>query len=245
MTTPDPADGSLGRRVAAALVGRLIARSLRQAFRRVVWVGPEPWQGPVPVLSPERPLVLYTNHHSFYDGYLLWLLTRRALGRPALLWMNEWERTPLFGPLGALPFPPGDPTRRLATIRETVRRLRRRPEHAFLYFPEGELGPPDAGVAAFSPAAFGRLASLFPAATQWWPVGIHVTWWGEDRPTALLGGGPPHDAPTGEERTQLGRVLATLRAVPPGTGRVLLNGRPSAHERWNLALVAPLFRRWT
>jgi hypothetical protein len=239
----DSENGSLGRRAAAALVARLILRSLRQSFRRVVWVGPEPWRGGG--LSPERPLVLYTNHHSFYDGYLLWLLARRVLDRPPLLWMNEWERTPLFGPLGTLPFPPDAPSQRLATIRETARRLRRRPEHVFLYFPEGELGPPDAGVAPFPPEAFGRLARLFPDGTQWWPVGIHVTWWGEDRPTALLGGGPPHDTPTGEERAHLERVLDTLRTVRPGTGRLLLDGHPSAHERWDLSRLAPLFRRWT
>jgi hypothetical protein len=159
--------------------------------------------------------------------------------------MNEWARTPLFGPLGTLPFPTDDQRQRLATIRETARRLQNHPEHTFLYFPEGELGPPDAGVAAFSPDAFGRLARLFPDATQWWPVGIHVTWWGEDRPTALLSGGTPRNAPTGEERGYLTDVLDTLRAVRPETGRVLLDGRPSAHERWDLSRLAPLFRRWT
>lgn len=245
MAAPDPTDRSLGRRVATALVARLIVRSLRQTFRRIVWIGPEPWQGPTPLLSVDRPLVLYANHHSFYDGYLLWLLTRRVLGRPPLLWMNEWERTPLFGPLGTLPFPLDDLAQRLGTIRTTARRLRRRPEHVFLYFPEGELGTPDAGVAEFSPDAFARLAKLYPDATQWWPVGIRVTWWGEDRPTALVGGGTPHDAPTGGERAHLEHVLDTLRAVPPGSGRVLLDGRASVHERWDLSRLAPLFRRWT
>ena len=235
----------LGKRIAVRLVEGLIGRDLRRTFRRVVWVGPEPWHGAGATLAPDRPLVLYTNHHSFHDGYLLWLLTRRVLGRPPLLWMNEWERTPLFGPLGALPFPVHDPAQRLATIRETARRLRERPEHVFLYFPEGELGPPDAGVAEFSPSAFGRLAKLLPAETQWWPVGIRVTWWGEDRPTVLLGGGPPHDAPTGDEHDRLCRALDALHDARPGDGRILVDGRPSAHERWDLARLAPLLRRWT
>lgn len=230
--------------MATAAVERLIERSLRRSFRRVVWVGPEPWHGADAVLSPGRPLVLYTNHHSFYDGYFLWLLARRVMDRPPLLWMNEWARIPLFGPLGTLPFPPDDAAQRLATIRETARRLRDDPRHVFLYFPEGELRSPDAGVAEFSRDAFRRLAKLFPDATQWWPVGIHVTWWGEDRPTALLTGGAPHDAPTGE-RDRLDALLETLRTTAPNTGRVLLDGRPSAHERWDLSVLAPLFRRWT
>ncbi len=238
-------EAPLGKRVVVALVERMIERTLRRTFRRIVWVGPEPWHGPKAVLSPNRPLVAYANHHSFHDGYLLWLLARRVMDRRPLLWMNEWEQTPLFGPIGALPFPKGDPAQRLSTIRETVRRLRDRSEHVFLYFPEGELGPPDAGVAAFAPSAFGRLADLLPDAAQWWPLGIHVTWWGEDRPTVLLGGGAPHDAPTGDERERIEGTLSMLRDAPPGMGRMLLDGRPSANERWNLSLLAPLLRRWT
>ena len=240
---PHQSRSPLGRRASAWLVERMIARDLRRTFRRVVWVGPEPWTNGA--LDPERPLVLYTNHHSFHDGYFLWLLAVRTLGRPALLWMNDWERIPLFGPLGTLPFPPDDERQRAATIRETARRLRDRPEHVFLYFPEGTLRPPDAGLGAFDAAAFTRLARLFPDEAQWWPVGIRVTWWGEDRPTVLLAGGTPHDAPDAGERARLQALLADLHAVRPGAGRTLLAGSKSAHERWNLARLAPLLRRWT
>ncbi len=221
----------------------MIRRDLRQTFRRLVWVGPEPWtEG---TLAPNRPLVLYTNHHSFHDGYFLWWLTHHTLARPPILWMNEWERIPLFGPLGTLPFPTDDRAQRLATIRETARRLHADPARVFLYFPEGELRPPDAGLGEFDAGAFARLARLFPADAQWWPVGMRVTWWGEDRPTGLLTGGPPHDAPDGDERSHLQALLAELQAVRPGAGRTLLDGTASAHERWNLAALAPLFRRWT
>lgn len=240
-TRPAP----FGKRVAVKLVEGLIERDLRRTFRRVVWIGPEPWRGPDAVLAPDRPLVLYSNHHSFHDGYFLWLLVRRILDRPPMLWMNEWDRIPLFGPLGALPFPLDDPAQRLATIRETARRMHENTGQVFIYFPEGELGPPDAGVAEFSPSAFTRLAKLLPAPTQWWPVGVRVTWWGEDRPTVLLGGDAPHDAPAGDERTRLGRTIEKLRAARPGEGQTLLDGRASAHERWDLARLGPLLRRWT
>ncbi len=237
------ADATLGKRVAVWTVSRLIERSLRSDFRRIMWVGPEPWtEGS---LAPDRPTVLYTNHHSFHDGYLLWLLACRTLGRPALIWMNEWERAPLFGPLGALPFPLDDERQRLATIRETAHRLQERPAPVFFYFPEGELRPPDAGLAAFSPDRFTRLARLFPDDVQWWPVGIRATWWGEDRPTALLTGSDLHDQPDGDEYTRLAHTLDALQSVQPGEGRLLLDGARSAHERWDLSLLAPLLRRWT
>lgn len=225
-------------------------RDTKQTFRRIAWVGPEPWiassagSGQA-ALDPERPIVLYTNHHSFHDGYILWQLVGHALGRPLLLWMNEWHRIPIFGSLGTLPFPTDDARQRLATIRETARRLADQPEHVFIYFPEGELRAPDTGLGDFDTGAFARLARLFPDDTQWWPVGSRVTWWGEDRPTVLLNGGTPHDAPDGRERERLQALLTELQAVPPGTGRTLLDGAASAHERWDLRVLAPLFRRWT
>ena len=231
-----------GRRVAAWLVDRMIRRDLKRTFRRIVWIGAEPWKEGA--LDPARPLVLYTNHHSFHDGYFLWWLTHQTLDRPPILWMNDWEQIPLFGPIGALPFPTDDAAQRLATIRETARRLAAGPEHVFVYFPEGELRAPDTGLGEFDPTAFTRLARLFPADTQWWPVGMRVTWWGEDRPTVLLTGGTPHE-PDGRERDRLQALLTELQAMRPGMGRTLLDGAASAHERWNLAALAPLFRRWT
>ena len=65
------------------------------------------WSGSTrePPSLPDAPVVLYANHHGFHDGYLLWQLVGHALGRPVVIWMEEWERAPLFGPVGALPFP--------------------------------------------------------------------------------------------------------------------------------------------
>ena len=246
-STPMRPDGAAerptpGRRAAAWFADRLIRRDLVRTFRRLVWVGPRPWaEG---TLDARRPLVLYTNHHSFHDGYVLWWLAHYELHRQPILWMNDWTRIPLFGPLGALPFPTGDAAQRRATIRETARRMAE-PGRVFLYFPEGELRPSDSGLGDFNAGAFARLARLFPDDTQWWPVGMRVTWWGEDRPTVLLTGGAPHNAPDGTERARLQALIAELRAVPPGTGRTLLDGTRSAHERWDLSAFAPLFRRWT
>ena len=218
-------------------------RELRRSFRRVVWIG----DGPKP---PEnRPVVLYANHHSFYDGYLLWLLVRRTPGRPPVLWMERLQQAPLFGPVGALPFPPDDDRQRLRTIRETTRRLREDPQSILLFFPEGKLRAPDLGLGPFQ-TDFRQLARLLPDNTLWWPVALRVTWWGEDRPTALLTSGILHEAPGGHEREDLLALLNDLSKVSPTVleeegARLLLDGRKSAEERWDLSRLAPLFRRWT
>jgi 1-acyl-sn-glycerol-3-phosphate acyltransferase len=228
-----------GRRLAQSLIGRLMASSLRRTFRRVAWIGP--W----PELPPDRPVVLYANHHSFYDGYLGWLLLNRHLNRKLIVWMEAWDQTPIFGPIGALPFPPDDARRRASTMRETTRRFREDPATVLLYFPEARLRSPDRGLGDFPPEILPRLARLLPPETLWWPVGIHMTWWNEDRPTALLAAGEPHDAPTGDEREQLLAVLDRLRQSEPEDARPLLEGPRSMAERFDLAFLAPLFSRWT
>ncbi|MDX1548833.1 MAG: acyltransferase, partial [Rhodothermales bacterium] len=139
-------------KAAAPLVRWMMRRSLRRAFRRVAWIGP------APALPEGVPVILYANHHNFYDGYLGWLVAARLLGRPAMTWMEAWDRFPFFGAVGALPFPPGDPRRRAATVRRTLRRFEEASSSVLVYFPEGRLHPPDEGLDPFPEGAFARLA---------------------------------------------------------------------------------------
>ncbi len=222
------------RALAAPLVERMMKQALRRAFRRVSWVGPPP------TLPPRTPVVLYTNHHNFYDGYLAWLVVHHMLQRPTLTWMEEWDRFPFFGAAGALPFPPDDARRRAATFRHTIRRFRTDPETVLIYFPEGRLHPAEEGLLPFDPDAFARLDRLLPDKV-WWPVGIHIAWWGEALPTALLGGGSPHPTATQQEPTQLERVWHAVRSAEPQHTHPILDGRHSPHERWNLRFLRPLF----
>ncbi|HYE95880.1 MAG TPA: 1-acyl-sn-glycerol-3-phosphate acyltransferase [Rubricoccaceae bacterium] len=237
MTARRPPLARLARRAA----GALIVRDLKRSFRRVVWVGPPP-------SLPDAPVVLYANHHGFHDGYLLWLLAGKLLRRETTLWMEEWRRVPLFGPLGTLPFPPGDARQRVATLRETARRMKKE-NPVLVLFPEGALRPPDAGLGPFR-ADLPRLARVLPAETRWWPVALRATWWGEDLPTALLTAGPLYETPDGQEPDHLRVLLTSLQAVRPddlaaGRAHLLLDGRRAPHERFDLSALAPLFRRWT
>lgn len=238
MRTPDP----LPTRLAARAAGALIERDLASAFRRVVWVGERP------ALSPGRPVVLYANHHAYFDSFLLWRLIARTLERPFIVWMEKWDAVPLFGPLGALPFPPEDATRRMRTIRETARRMESGPAILLLY-PEGEMRPPDSGLGPWR-ADLVRLARLLPANALWWPLAVRVTDWGQASPTALLAAGEPHEIPDGSERQRLQAVLDRLHEARPsdlasGAAYVLQEGKQGPDERWDLSRLGPLFRRLT
>jgi hypothetical protein len=160
--------------------------------------------------------------------------------------MEEWDRVPVFAPLGALPFPPGDPKARAATIRATARAMESEPGTVLFLYPEGALGPADAGLAPLR-ADMPRLARVLPAATSWVPAAIHVAWWGEARPTALVATGTPHGSPDGSEADRLETLMASLRFVRKGdlgrgSSRILLEGRAGPDERANLGFSKPFFR---
>jgi hypothetical protein len=188
-------------------------------------------------------MIAYANHHHFYDGHLAWLLFRERLDRAATLWMAEWDRYPFFGAVGAQPFPPDDPLRRAATVRRTARRLRTQPRTVLVYYPEGTLHSPDSGLRAFDASAPQRLGRLFPEAT-WWPYAVHVTWWDESTPTALVTGGSPHEA-DGQEHARLQRLWWTLQDPDerPST-HLLLEGFNSPEERWSFSFAASFFERY-
>lgn len=220
-----------------SLLGWMIRRDLRGAFRRVCWVGPEL---DVPA---GMPLAIYANHHSFYDGYLLWYWLNQHLGRPIITWMAEWDTFPLFSPLGVLPFPEEDARRRLTTIRTTARRMREHSNTALFYFPEARLHAPEEGILPFDETAFSRFDRLFPE-KRWVPIAIHVSWWGEAQPTALLSAGTPHAAAAGDEHLRLLETWESLRQSKPGDGKVLFEGRHSPNEQWDLSITRRFFSRY-
>ena len=227
----------LAARLARRFAERTIRSELRSGLRRVVGdLEADP--------APGRPLVVYANHHVYPDSFLLWLLTTQVWGRPMVVWMEAWDRAPLFGPVGALPFPDDDPRRRLRTIRETARRMTTSSRTALYLYPEGAMRLPGDGLGPFR-ADLPRLARVLPDAT-WVPVGIATEWWGENRPTAVLAMGEVHDAPDGRERERLEDALEAARSARPADGLpVLFEGAPGADERWDLSRLAPLFERLT
>ncbi len=214
----------------------LMRRALRQAFARVEWIGPPPH------VPADCSVVLYANHHSFYDGYLLWLVTTKLLGRRTLTWMEDWYRFPLFAPIGALPFPADDARQRAGTIRGTARRFRDGPGWALVYFPEGHLHAPEDGVLPFDETLLRRLDGLLPQKV-WLPVALYATWDGGAWPLVKMQAGTPHSTLTGDEHARLSALWHDLRTRrEPST--LLFRGRQGPESRWDFRFAAPFFRRY-
>jgi len=228
--------------LAARIVEAWMRWDLRRSFQRVEWYGAWP-----PEIPEQRPLILCVNHHHFYDGHLLWYLVTHTLGRPSMVWMQEWHRFPFFAPVGAMPFPPDDPQARAATIRHTARRFHTTPRAVLLYFPSGALQSPNTGVGPYPVERFARIHRLYPQAV-FWPVALHVTWDGAPSPVAQLQGGPCLDldchAP-GSIETHLRHQWHTLRETTTAPTHLLMDGRASPADRWSFAWTLPLFKRLT
>ncbi len=219
------------------LVGHLIRHSLATSFRRICWAGPMPdW-------PRDRPVVLYANHHNFFDGYLLWYLLTAGANRLSMTWMEDWDRFPFFAAVGAYPFPADDASRRFATMRKTATRMRRHPASGLYYFPETRLHPPEEAILPFNAASFERFDRLFPE-KLWVPIAIHITWWGESLPTAVLQAGTPHALATGDEHERLTALWQGLRTAVPAETSVLLEGRSSPNESWNMRFLRGFFSRY-
>jgi 1-acyl-sn-glycerol-3-phosphate acyltransferase len=212
----------------------LLERSLRRAFRQIVWVGE------LSPLPPDRPVVLLANHHLFHDAQVLgWMITR-VLRRHGIVWMEELDRFPFLAPLGPLPFPAANAARRVTTIRRTIREMHRDPSTVLLYFPEGELHDADDGVGPFPASRLTRLQRALPAAS-WWPVALRLGGSHEARPIVWLTGAEPQPRIRGTERETLKALLRQLEAPARKRLTVLLEGEPGPHERWDFSALAGLF----
>lgn len=206
-------------------------RALRKAFRGVYW------SGSASDFPAMQPVVFFANHHSFFDGHLLWLLVHRTLGRSATIWMQELDRFPFFASGGVLPFPSADARGRAATIYRTRQRFDHDPEHALIFFPEGRLHPREEGILDLDEQRLARMAHILPRAL-WCPAAIHISWRDSDRPDAFLATGKPAPHPRGVVADQMRALLAdlTVRSLSPMP--CILRGRPGLNERWDFSYLS-------
>ncbi|KGQ21837.2 glycerol acyltransferase [Thermus filiformis] len=176
---------------------------------------------------PPGPLVLALNHHSFYDGHLVWLLARRMGRRMSLLVAEENLRAfPVLALAGAL---------EAGRVREALRRLSRGEWVAL--FPEGVLRHPG----PLGPLRPGAVWLAQRAQAPLLPVAARVVLRGFEHPEAFLWAGDPLKPGAGLEELAraLGGLLGELdallarthpREVPEGF-REVLKGRRSLEER--------------
>ena len=206
------------------LVEAYLRRKMRSSFRGL-WV-----RGALP--ESEQGLVVYANHTSFWDGFVLHTLSKLA-GWDAYCVMEErnLERYRFLTRIGAFSIQPGKVGSSLAALRY-ARGLLRRPRSVVFVFPEGEIRP------------FGELPLRLKggvevlariAGTPCAPLAIRYAFFEHEKPDILLDLGrvePP--GPLETLRARLEERVAELAAVTRLDGfERLLAGRTGVAERWD------------
>lgn len=216
-------EGIVERGIAAAMPG-LIRRALRRELGAV-------WGRGDGAALPAGGTLLAANHHSWWDGYLGWLL-RERLGRPLSVMMatEQLERFRFFRRLGAIGH---------RQPREALRRLAA--GELVLLFPEGRLR--QAGTVGALEPGLAWLARR--AAVPIVPLALRVVMRGGEHPEAfvVLGDALPAGGDAEAVSAALRRTLDALlrdidrivletdpEAEPPGFER-WLSGRAGAHRR--------------
>ena len=179
--------------------------------------------------------VVVANHHSWWDGYLAWLVAARQ-GRPFAVLVDDatLERYPFFRRVGAVG---------VGELRAAVRRAAA--GDWLFVFPEGRLGPThELGPFAPGAATIARLAGV-PVLPMAWRVVMR----GQQYPEVYLRRGAALPAGAGPE-AQRSAVAALLDDVDRDLGRafdaeapvpgyaLLFGGRRSKQER------VARWRRW-
>jgi hypothetical protein len=193
-----------------------------------------------------RPVILFANHHYWWDGYLgYWLI--RAWGRRMVVWMESYRRFPPFGAIGALPFPPDDPMARARTVKRSVQALRTEPATALLLFPEGTLHGDTERLLPFQ-RSLHWLACRVPQAMLL-PLAIHIEPSYHQYPRAFLSVGVPFQSASTDETAWLAEAAGAVETLLRQTRadaraaltddehaaqgfQVLLQGTRSIHERF-------------
>lgn len=192
-------------------------------------------------LRGNRPLLLASNHVSWWDAFTLREL-HRALRPDAPLYTvmleSELRRFPFFRWLGAVGVEPGRPSSLLRCVRFLTARAAERRDLVVLFFPQGRIWPSHRRPLGFEGGA-ALLARTLGAVVL--PVAQHVEPLSRVRPTAMISVGEPLEAEEvegeleGRVEEEADRILAFLARHGEAAARVW----PRAGERLPDATLAP------
>jgi 1-acyl-sn-glycerol-3-phosphate acyltransferase len=241
---PLPAIPAAKNRAGDELLYRLFARrSLARAFDRV-WLQQH---GPLP--EPRGgPLILYLNHSSWWDGYLMYVIHRVVLGGRfdvhLLMEERQLRAYRFFSWSGAFSINRQDPedARRSQQYAANLLRGGGRPRALFI-FPQGKIVPADRRPLVTYPG-IARIVALAGPLTLC-PVALRYEFLGQQWPHAFIRIGPAHrPADPSDIAGTLADVTARLTAacdalrddvlgLQLGRFRPLLRGRRGVDQRFD------------
>jgi 1-acyl-sn-glycerol-3-phosphate acyltransferase len=199
----------------------------RRSFRRYfdhVWmqsVGPLPAKG-------QGPVIFYLSHSSWWDGYMMMLIHRLALGRPFDSYLMQEEKQlrayRFFTWCGVFSVNRHDPQEVTRSLQYAANLLRGRKDRALYIFPQGKIVHPDRRPIMVYPGV-ARIAAMVGEVTLC-PVAMRYEFFGQQWPHAFMRIGPAHrpSDPADVEGT-LAEISAGLTAASDALRDDVLAGR--------------------
>jgi len=184
-------------------------------------------------LPPDRPVILFCNHTNWWDGLIIYLLTRQMPHKAVYCMMEEKQlkHYRFFTWLGAFSVDLSSPLRSAAALRYAQRLLQKK-ETAIWIFPQGKLCPPGEPVEVKPGTDY--LAQNAPHALL---VGVAMRYefFRENRPNILIEIGQPFQAIEATE----GRIArecneAVTRATQSALAQDLSGFEPLFRPRWTI-----------
>lgn len=223
--------------VEAAIFHALVRPAIRRSFYRVALSAPhgEAWRG--------LPTLFYSNHVSWWDGYLAFLLAHARWRGEGYLMMEEPQlrRYRFFQWCGCFSVDRHDPREAMRSVAYAAYLLRGS-ERLVWIFPQGEFRPNDRRPLDTYPGAahVARRAGLVRCV----PVALRYEFLSEQRPEALIRIGAPHIVEGGDVRALHAemdrRLLAEVDSLRDDviSGAVaryetILAGRASVNVLWD------------
>ena len=163
-------------------------RRARRAFHTIAARGLEYLRK----LPDDRPVILFCNHTNWWDGLIIFLLTRQMRHKAVYCMMEEQQLKyyRFFTWLGAFSVDLSSPLRSAASLRY-AQRLMQKPETAMWIFPQGRICRQNEPVEIKPGTDY--LAQCSPHALLV-PVAMRYDFFREDRPNVLIEIGEPFPA---------------------------------------------------
>jgi 1-acyl-sn-glycerol-3-phosphate acyltransferase len=194
-------------------------------------------------LPEDRPILLFCNHTNWWDGLIIYLLTRQMPHKAAYCMMEEKQLKyyRFFTWLGAFSVDLSSPLRSAASLRYAQRLLQKN-ESAIWIFPQGKLSRPSDPVEIRPGTDY--LAKSSPHALLV-PVAMRYEFFREDRPNVLIEVGRPFAAVDSSEsriEAECNGVFARLAVAATEqdlTGfKPLFSPRLTINKRWEWIKLA-------
>jgi hypothetical protein len=201
--------------------------------------------GPAPHPS-EGPLIVYLTHSSWWDAYMLFLISYRLLdeGFQNYIMMEEKQLQAyrFFRWCGAFSIN-RHPQESQRSINYISRMLGEKQARCLWIFPQGRIGPGDRRPLRIYPG-IARIARQAGGATLW-PVALRYEFRGEQQPEAFIRAGQAHyvaaDTPEHEVVAEVqSRLTAAADALRDDVNsetldgyRTLLAGKPGINRLWD------------